>query len=107
MKAALKGKYDLDKNGGAAATVAFNAGDMKLRASITDATVINGPSLTGLALALEKPGHFIFDYNVPKKVLPQKSHHFFTSFLLPQYVIVHSLVVSLKQFHNSIFICEK
>ncbi|XP_054817463.1 outer envelope pore protein 24, chloroplastic-like [Prosopis cineraria] len=67
MKAALKGKYDLDKNGGAAATVAFNAGDVKLRTSITEATIVNGPSLTGLALAVEKPGFFIVDYNVPKK----------------------------------------
>ncbi|KAJ1419715.1 outer envelope pore protein 24, chloroplastic [Sesbania bispinosa] len=67
MKAALKGKYDIDKNGGAAATIAVNAGDVKLRASITDATFINGPSLTGLALAVEKPGAFIIDYNVPKK----------------------------------------
>ncbi|KAE9600082.1 hypothetical protein Lal_00046325 [Lupinus albus] len=67
MKGALKGKYDIDNNGGAAATVAFNAGDVKLRASITDATFINGPSLTGLALSIDKPGSFIVDYNVPKK----------------------------------------
>ncbi|XP_061353375.1 outer envelope pore protein 24, chloroplastic-like isoform X1 [Gastrolobium bilobum] len=67
MKAAFKGKYDIDNNGGAAATMAVNAGDVKLRASITDATFINGPSLTGLALAVEKPGSFILDYNVPKK----------------------------------------
>ncbi|OIW03481.1 hypothetical protein TanjilG_14706 [Lupinus angustifolius] len=67
MKGALKGKYDTDNNGGVAATVAFNAGDVKLRASITDATFINGPSLTGLALSFDKPGSFIVDYNVPKK----------------------------------------
>ncbi|KAK7300628.1 hypothetical protein RJT34_11476 [Clitoria ternatea] len=67
MKAALKGKYDIDKNGAAAATFAVNAGDVKLRASVTEATFINGPSLTGLSLALEKPGSFIVDYNVPKK----------------------------------------
>ncbi|CAL0323750.1 unnamed protein product [Lupinus luteus] len=67
MKAALKAKYDIDNNGGAAATVAFNAGDVKLRASITDATFINGPTLTGLALSIDKPGSFIVDYNVPKK----------------------------------------
>ncbi|KAH8489818.1 hypothetical protein Peur_058747 [Populus x canadensis] len=66
MKASLKGKYDNDKSS-TAATVAFNAGDVKLRASITDATVVNGPSLNGLALAVEKPGFFIIDYNVPKK----------------------------------------
>lgn len=69
MKASLKGKYDIDKSS-TAATVAFNAGDVKLRASITDATVVNGPSLNGLALAVEKPGFFIIDYNVPKKVTP-------------------------------------
>ncbi|KAJ6723979.1 OUTER ENVELOPE PORE PROTEIN 24A CHLOROPLASTIC-RELATED [Salix koriyanagi] len=66
MKASLKGKYDNDKSS-AAATVAFNAGDVKLRASVTDATVVNGPSLNGLALAVEKPGFFIIDFNVPKK----------------------------------------
>ncbi|KAK7351698.1 hypothetical protein VNO77_11323 [Canavalia gladiata] len=67
MKAALKGRYEIDKNGGAAATLAVNAGDVKIRASITDATFVNGPNLTGFALALEKPGAFIVDYDVPKK----------------------------------------
>lgn len=71
MKAALKGKYDIDKNGGAAATLAVNAGDLKLRAHITDATVVNGPSLTGLALVVEKPGSFLIDFNVPKKVFSE------------------------------------
>lgn len=68
MKATLKGKYDVDKNGAAFANIAVNAGDVKFRASVTEATFINGPSLTGLALAVEKPGSFIVDYNVPKKV---------------------------------------
>ncbi|KAK7383052.1 hypothetical protein VNO78_28718 [Psophocarpus tetragonolobus] len=67
MKATLKGKYDVDKNGGGFGTLAVNAGDVKFRASVTEATFINGPSLTGLALAVEKPGSFIVDYNVPKK----------------------------------------
>ncbi|KAF9669737.1 hypothetical protein SADUNF_Sadunf14G0138300 [Salix dunnii] len=66
MKASLRAKYDNDRSS-AAATVAFNAGDVKLRASITDATVVNGPSLNGMSLAVEKPGFFIIDYNVPKK----------------------------------------
>lgn len=69
MKASLKGRYDADKST-AAVTLAVNAGDVKLRASMTDATVIGGPSLNGLALAVEKPGFFIVDYNVPKKVIP-------------------------------------
>lgn len=72
MKASLKGKYETDKSS-AAATVAFNAGDVKLRASMTDATVINGPSLNGLALGVEKPGFFIIDYNVPKQVIQKVS----------------------------------
>ncbi|KAI4339880.1 hypothetical protein MLD38_024770 [Melastoma candidum] len=66
MKASLKGRYDVDKNG-AAATVGVNAGELRLRASITDATVVKGPSLNGLALSVEKPGFFIVDYNIPKK----------------------------------------
>ncbi|XP_030512106.1 outer envelope pore protein 24A, chloroplastic [Rhodamnia argentea] len=66
MKASLKGKYDLDKNG-AAATIGVSAGELKLRASITDGTVVKGPSMNGLVLAVEKPGFFIVDYNVPKK----------------------------------------
>ncbi|CAI9116721.1 OLC1v1017951C1 [Oldenlandia corymbosa var. corymbosa] len=66
MKASLKARYEADK-AAAAATVAANAGDLRLRASMTDATVVNGPSLNGLVLAVEKPGSFIIDYNVPKK----------------------------------------
>ncbi|KAL3505285.1 hypothetical protein ACH5RR_035126 [Cinchona calisaya] len=66
MKASLKARYETDK-AAAAATVAVNAGDFKLRASMTDATVVNGPCLNGLALGIEKPGFFIVDYNVPKK----------------------------------------
>lgn len=66
MKASLKGRYDNDRSG-AAAIVAINAGDVKLRASLTDATFVRGPSFSGLALALEKPGFFIVDYNVPQK----------------------------------------
>lgn len=67
MKATLKTKYAADKSG-AVSTIAVNAGDVKLRASITDATVVKGPSLDGLALTVEKPGFFLVDYNVPKKV---------------------------------------
>ncbi|KAL3845230.1 hypothetical protein ACJIZ3_002633 [Penstemon smallii] len=66
MKASFKARYEPEK-AAAAATVAVNAGDFKLRASMTDATVVNGPTLNGLALALEKPGSFIINYDVPKK----------------------------------------
>lgn len=67
MKASLKCRYDVEKNG-AAATVGVSAGDVKLRATLTDATLVNGPSLNGLSLAVEKPGSFIVDYNVAKNV---------------------------------------
>ncbi|XP_057464198.1 outer envelope pore protein 24B, chloroplastic-like [Actinidia eriantha] len=63
MKASVKGRYEIDKVG-AAGSVVFNAGDVKLRASMTDAT---GPSLNGLSLSLEKPGSFVIDYDVPKQ----------------------------------------
>ncbi|CAA6653570.1 unnamed protein product [Spirodela intermedia] len=56
-KATVKGKYDVEKNAGSAvATVAFYAGDVRLKASVTDATVVKGPSLNGLVLSVEKPG---------------------------------------------------
>ncbi|EPS59114.1 hypothetical protein M569_15695 [Genlisea aurea] len=67
-KASLKAKYDYDSAAATAlCTVAFNAGDLKLKALITDGTVIEAPTLKGLALAVEKPGFFIVDYNVPKR----------------------------------------
>ncbi|CAB4265750.1 unnamed protein product [Prunus armeniaca] len=66
MKASLKGKYETDKSS-AAANISVFASDVKFRASLTDATFAAGPSLNGLVLAVEKPGSFIVDYNVPKK----------------------------------------
>lgn len=66
MKGSLKTRHESDKME-AVATVAVNAGDVRLRASMTDATLVNGPSLNGIALAVEKPGFYIVDYNVPKK----------------------------------------
>ncbi|KAA8547335.1 hypothetical protein F0562_003801 [Nyssa sinensis] len=66
MKGSVKGRCDSEKTG-AAGTFAINAGDVKLRASMTDATFVNGPSINDLSISLEKPGSFIIDYNVPKK----------------------------------------
>ncbi|KAF9609423.1 hypothetical protein IFM89_016223 [Coptis chinensis] len=68
MKASVKGRYETDKNSTALANFSFNTGtDVKLKASLTDATFVNGPSLNGLILSVEKPGSFIVDYNVPNK----------------------------------------
>ncbi|KAG0489066.1 hypothetical protein HPP92_007739 [Vanilla planifolia] len=66
MKASLKGRYEPDKSS-AAATLTFDAGDTRFKASITDATFAKGPSLNGLGLSVEKPGSFIIDYNVPQQ----------------------------------------
>ena len=77
MNTSLKLSYGLEKNNAAAfATVAAKAGDVKFKASMTDATFVNGPSLTGLALAVEKPGSFVIDFDVPKKVCIPKTPNF-------------------------------
>ncbi|CAH9078112.1 unnamed protein product [Cuscuta epithymum] len=68
MKGVLKARYEMDKMT-ATSTVSVRSGDINLRATMTDATLLNGPSLNGLAFAVEKPGSFIIDYNVPKKDL--------------------------------------
>lgn len=78
MKATVKGRYEVDKSS-ASATFAINAGDLKLKASMTDATIVQGPSLNGLALSLEKPGSFMIDYNVPKKAICRIPQSLFSS----------------------------
>ncbi|ONK76303.1 uncharacterized protein A4U43_C03F26190 [Asparagus officinalis] len=67
MKATIKGRYEAEKSSSAVATLAVKSGDVNLKASMTDATFVNGPSVNGLILSLDKPGSFIIDYNVPKK----------------------------------------
>lgn len=67
VKASLAGHYD-DDVAGAIGTITLNGGDVKLKASITDATLANGHSLNGLSLSLEKPSCFVVDCNFPKKV---------------------------------------
>ncbi|CDP02823.1 unnamed protein product [Coffea canephora] len=66
IKAALNGHYDSDVTG-AVGTVTLDGGDVKLKASITDACFVNGPSLNGLTLSVEKPASFTIDYNFPNK----------------------------------------
>ncbi|RZC94399.1 hypothetical protein C5167_026132 [Papaver somniferum] len=62
MRASAKGSYDTS----AAGTVAFNAGDVKLRASLDNFTVANGRLDGSALLTVEKPGYFAIDYDVPK-----------------------------------------
>nr|XP_029117340.1 outer envelope pore protein 24B, chloroplastic-like [Elaeis guineensis] len=65
-RSSVKGRYEVDKSS-ISATFAVNVGDLKLKAFMTDATFVHGPSLNGLALSLEKLVSFIIDHNVPKK----------------------------------------
>ncbi|KAL0360696.1 UNVERIFIED_CONTAM: Outer envelope pore protein 24, chloroplastic [Sesamum radiatum] len=74
MEASLTAKYQPEK-ASAAATISFVVRDFMLRASISDAVVVNGPSLNGLSLTLEKPRCFAIDYDVPKKDYEFKSFH--------------------------------
>ncbi|KAK8937289.1 hypothetical protein KSP39_PZI012182 [Platanthera zijinensis] len=66
MRASLKGRFEPERSS-ATATFSLPTGDTRLNVSITDATFSKGPSLSGLALSLEKPGSFIINYNVPNE----------------------------------------
>ncbi|KAL6638296.1 hypothetical protein ACP70R_025868 [Stipagrostis hirtigluma subsp. patula] len=61
MKATLKGRFEGDKATAATTLAVPAAGDLRLKASATEAAFSNGPSLRGLTLTLEKPGAFLVD----------------------------------------------
>ncbi|XP_054795092.1 outer envelope pore protein 24, chloroplastic-like [Prosopis cineraria] len=68
MKATLNWKHETNKKPRAEATFTVPAGEVKLQATVTEASILNkGPSLEGLVLALEKPDAFKVDYNVLKQ----------------------------------------
>ena len=93
MKASLKGKYEYDADKAATSaisTLAIPVGDFKLRTSLTDATFLKGPSLNGLLFSLEKPGFFIFDYNVPTKVPFFSFSYFASCFSLAIYYLINA-----------------
>lgn len=74
MKVVVKGKYGTDKSAAASASAsatlsAAPAGDLRLKASVTDSTFLRCASLDGLSFSLEKPGSLILDFNVPKRVI--------------------------------------
>ncbi|CAI9110739.1 OLC1v1010813C1 [Oldenlandia corymbosa var. corymbosa] len=66
IRGCLTGIYENDV-AGAVGTLTLDGGDVKLQASITDATLATGPSLNGLSLSVIKPASFVIDYNLPKK----------------------------------------
>jgi len=68
MKAKVMGKYESCKNN-ALATLSINVGqELVLKTTMTNATFVHGPSLTGLELALHKPNSFTLHCNIPRKV---------------------------------------
>ncbi|XP_021757706.1 outer envelope pore protein 24B, chloroplastic-like [Chenopodium quinoa] len=67
-KASVNGQCATDSSTGAA-TVSINAGELKLKAAMSEAIFDAGPIFRNLSLSLEKPGSFIVDYNVPKQDL--------------------------------------
>jgi hypothetical protein len=69
MKATLKGRFDGDKASAATTLAVPAAGDLRFKASATEATFTNGPSLSGLTLTVEKPGAFLLDVKPHNKVI--------------------------------------
>lgn len=67
IRASLTGRLDDDVSS-AVGTITVDGGDVKLKASITDADFNNGLSFNTLLLSLEKPSAFIIDYDFPKRV---------------------------------------
>lgn len=68
MKATLKGRFDGNKATAATTLAVPAAGDLRFKASATEATFTNGPSLNGLTVTVEKPGAFIVDLKPHNKV---------------------------------------
>lgn len=88
MKAVIKGKYEVSEKaslGTSLFTLSAAAGDLRFKATATNATFSPGPSLEGISLAVEKPGAFIVDVNVPKKVSIRKGFPLIGSVILGLY----------------------
>lgn len=68
-KAQVKTKYDAAANA-ATATLSFPVGDLKLKATCADSTIVPGEGLSsrGVALGVEKPGTFMIDYDMHTQV---------------------------------------
>ncbi|KAF5736062.1 outer envelope pore protein 24 chloroplastic-like [Tripterygium wilfordii] len=66
----FKGRYDTASASAtnvAAGTLTLSAGDLMLRASMSDAIFSTGPSFSDLSFSVEKPGAFSIDYDLSEK----------------------------------------
>lgn len=75
-RASLKAKYDSGIHL-AVTTLSMGLGDLILKGSCNDVTFLNGPSLTGVALGVEKPNTFAFDYDCTSNVSNNSNFKFF------------------------------
>ncbi len=67
-RVALKTKYESEPEAGSG-TLTVGAGELKLKASCSDWTFLNGvSSLRGISLGIEKPGAFLIDYDLHQQV---------------------------------------
>ncbi|XP_057528550.1 outer envelope pore protein 24A, chloroplastic-like [Amaranthus tricolor] len=66
LKGSINGQFYGDKTGATSAITA-NAGELKLKASLSDITSSTVPSFSNLSFSVEKPGSFFIDYDVPKQ----------------------------------------
>lgn len=62
----LTGRHNKDVTD-AVGTITVDGGDVKLKASISDASFVRGPPLNGLTLSLEKPSAFSINYDFPTR----------------------------------------
>ncbi len=64
----MKTKYESEPEEGFG-TLTVGAGELKLKASCSDWTFLNGvSSLRGVSLGIEKPGAFLIDYDLHQQV---------------------------------------
>ncbi|KAF8762396.1 hypothetical protein HU200_009577 [Digitaria exilis] len=94
MKATVKGRFEGDKATAATTLAVPAAGDLRLKASATEAAFANGPSLKGLTLTLEKPGAFLIDL---------KPHNQDVRFQFMNSALVLDKRVSLTYTHSTTF----
>ncbi|XP_035547603.1 outer envelope pore protein 24B, chloroplastic-like isoform X2 [Juglans regia] len=74
LKSASLGRNYSTGNGEFIGTLAVSAGEVDLRASVSDDASACWPTFGILSFAVEKPGSFSIDYDVPKKLKYSYAH---------------------------------
>ncbi|URE09194.1 hypothetical protein MUK42_22378 [Musa troglodytarum] len=105
MKATLTGKYETDKEDGKASTIlsiSTNVGDAKLKASVTNALVVNTAhySPPKFSFTLEKPGSFSVVYSRKHDANPQSDDPADVKFKFMNAIRVMEKTVELDYTHD-------